>query len=97
MPGAWELKLLLPSACTPTARQSVAVRSIDVRATDLAKHSRGRRVVGQDQPLCRQPRGKAVVGSVAHCLGSINLKSTAQFEILHYQQFLSLIPSSEKQ
>src|SRR5690554_242990 len=90
-------KLLRKAACALATAEAMLVSSVYIAAADLAKHSRGRRIIRQAQSLRCQPRGKAVVGSVAHCLGSINLKSTAQFEILHYQQFLSLIPSSGKQ
>src|SRR5690606_31733915 len=97
VPLAWPSKLLRKAACALAAAETMLVGSVNVCAANLAKHSGRRRIGWQRQTLRRQPRGKAVVGSVAHCLGSINLKSTAQFEILHYQQFLSLIPSSGKQ
>src|SRR5690554_1313618 len=97
VPTTWPRHLLIKAACALAAAEAIFISGINVCTADLTQHSRRRRIIRQAQSLRCQPRGKAVVGSVAHCLGSINLKSTAQFEILHYQQFLSLIPSSGKQ
>src|SRR5690606_26189806 len=97
MPTTRPSQLLIETARALATAEAMLVSCVNVCAANLAQNGGRRRIIRQAQSLRCQPRGKAVVGSVAHSLGSINLKNTAQSEILRYQQSLFLTPSSEKQ
>src|SRR5690554_5478270 len=96
VPLARPSQLLIKAACALATAEAMLVSCVNVCAADIAQHSRGRRSSRQRQTLRRQPRGKTIVGSVAHLRTPPNSKNTAQSGKLRYQQSLFLIPSSGK-